>query len=216
MKQDLVEFVFISDRSGSMGACQEEAQNAINRMIDDQRNEEGECRLTFVEFDDVYDVVHDGVDIKDVPKYTLIPRGMTAMCDAVGKAITTVGARLAQTPEEERPSLVTVVISTDGFENASKEYSYKQVADMIKEQREKYSWQFVFLGVEIDEKVGTDLGIDLSNVVNLKRSKTSKAYGTTSDKLKAARQLSNRGACGQSVGSALAYSDSEKFDLSQE
>lgn len=215
MRQDLSEFVFISDRSGSMGSCREEAQNAINRMIEDQKGGNGECRLTLVEFDDVYDVVHDGVKVDDVPAYELQPRGMTALLDAVGKAMTTVGARLAKTPEEERPMLVTVVISTDGIENASKEYSHAQIAAMIKEQKEKYNWKFVFLGVELDESIGTGLNIDSSSVVNLKRSKSSAAYAMTSDKLRGLRdQVFELGAL--EIYENLDYSEAEKAELSED
>jgi len=120
MKQNLTELVIVSDRSGSMGDSREEAQGAINHFLNDQKGEEGDCNVTFVEFDNVYDVLHDGVSVEDVPEYTLVPRGMTALYDAVGTAITTVGERLAKTPEKDRPSLVSVVISTDGLENASR------------------------------------------------------------------------------------------------
>jgi len=213
MKQNLTELVIVSDRSGSMGDSREEAQGAINHFLNDQKGEEGDCNVTFVEFDNVYDVLHDGVSVEDVPEYTLVPRGMTALYDAVGTAITTVGERLAKTPEKDRPSLVSVVISTDGLENASREYSLQDVVKMIKTQKEEFSWQFTFLGVELDEKTGTDLGIDLGNVVNLKRDCTSAAYTMTSDKFKGTRNMLGSGLACQEAAKNMAYTSSEKLDL---
>lgn len=215
MNKNLTELVIVSDRSGSMTTSRLEAQGAINRFLKDQKEEDGQCNVTFVEFDDNYDVLADGKPIAEVGEYELVPRGWTALYDAIGKAITTVGERLAKLSETDRPGLVTVMISTDGAENSSKEYSYQQVADMIKTQKETYSWQFVFLGVELDERIGTALNIDISNVVNLKRSKSSHAYSNTSDKLKAARRAVSQGftASSRAVCDAMAYSDQEKADL---
>lgn len=216
MKQDLSELVIVSDRSGSMSSSREESQNAINRMISDQKDAEGECRLTFVEFDDLYDIVHDGIDVKEAPEYVLEPRGLTALYDAVGKAVSTVGSRLAKTPEAERPALVTLVISTDGHNNASKEYNRNQVAKMLKEQQEKYSWQVIFLGVEIDEQVAVDMNININNAVNIKRSKSSAAYAMTSSKLMSARNAVVAGADAKAVSGCMAYSDDEKLELASD
>ena len=167
MRQDLTQLVIISDRSGSMSSSQEESQNAINHLIDEQKKEEGECQLTFVEFDDSYDVVYDA-GIKDAPQYFLMPRGMTALYDAVGRTINMVGEKLRNLPEADRPALVQVVISTDGLDNRSREFSKSRVAQMIKRQRNEFSWQFVFIGVEIDaESIAVDLNININNAVKI-------------------------------------------------
>ena len=216
MRRDLSELIIISDRSGSMGAAQGEAQNAINRMLEDQKTGEGECRLTFVQFDDQHEVLYDGVNIKDVQPYKLIPRGWTALLDAVGTAINTVGDRLAKTPEDERPALVTVIVSTDGEENNSREYSHSQVAQMIKTQKEKYSWQFIFLGVELDEKIALSLNFSASNVANIKRCQSSNAYGMTSNKMSLARCATMEGASADVISDCLAYSDNEKDLLNKD
>ena len=213
MDNNKVEFVFVSDRSGSMGSCREEAENAINRMIDDQRNESGKCLITFIEFDDQYDVLYDGVDLENVSKYLLKPRGMTALYDAVGKAITTVGQRLANTPEVERPKLVTVVISTDGYNNASKEYTQSQVANMIKEQTDKYSWKFVFVGVDINEDIGVQMNINPNNVVSVARANSALGFQYTSDKLKRARSASAQNMSNEQIDAMLVYNQVERDEL---
>lgn len=215
MNKDLTEIIIVSDRSGSMKSCAEEAQGGINRFINEQKTHPGEARLTFVEFDDKYDVIHDAKPIKDVPAYSLVPRGWTALHDAMGKAITTVGERLAKMSENDRPGLVVCVISTDGEENSSREYNGPQVAAMVKEQTEKYSWQFLFLGANIDA-IGTakDLEVKTSGAINVASNKLGAAYRTSSDKVKQMRSATSRGASGQSVSAMAAYTDQERKDLS--
>lgn len=213
MRNDLTHLVLISDRSGSMAECREESQNAINRMIEDQQKEQGECLFTLVQFDDVYEVVHDSVNIKDVQPYELVPRGMTALYDAVGKAINTVGQNLSDMKEEDRPALITVVICTDGLNNASKEFSQLKVANLIKQQKEQYSWKFVFLGVEIDaEAIASNLNIDADAAVQVARDKSDIAYELFSGKMSSSRSAVRKGASAQSV--SLNYTDDEKAELS--
>jgi hypothetical protein len=117
-----------------------------------QKAAPGECKLTLVQFDNEYEVVWNARDIKDVPSIDAFyrPRGSTALLDAVGRAINTVGDDLAKRPEAERPGKVIIVVITDGHENASKEFTKKQIADMIKLQRESYSWEFTFIGANMD------------------------------------------------------------------
>lgn len=153
MKKDLTEIIFIIDRSGSMDRLTQDTIGGFNSFIENQKKEAGEAKLTTVLFDDNYEVLHDGVDLKDVKPLTdkeYSARGMTALLDAIGKTITDVGHRLNNTPEEERPEKVMVIITTDGAENASKEYTKSKVKEMIEEQTNKYSWVFMFLGANID------------------------------------------------------------------
>ena len=175
MKNNLTELVYILDMSGSMQAFTDDTIGGYNTMIEEQKKQDGEAYVTTVFFDDRYIVNKDRVDLKDVKKLTKTqykPLGMTAMLDAVGKTIISVGQKLDAMPEEEKPSKVMVTIITDGYENASKEFTWSQVQAMIKEQREKYSWVFTFIGANIDVmKVSQDLGID---------SRLSKSYGATS------------------------------------
>ncbi len=153
MKDNLTEIVFILDRSGSMQRLAEDTIGGYNAFIEEQKKQDGEANLTTVLFDDQYEVLHNGVNIKDVKPLTdkeYTARGMTALMDAVGRTINSVGDRLSKMDEVDRPSKVIVVITTDGMENASTEFTKKQVKDMITHQTEKYNWQFMFLGANID------------------------------------------------------------------
>lgn len=150
MKEDLTEIVLIVDRSGSMASIKEDAQGGFNEFIEEQKKLEGEARVTLIQFDTEIDTVYDNVNINEVKEYTLIPRSMTALLDAVGYTISKVGERLSNTPEEEKPSKVMVCIITDGQENSSKEYDRTKIKEMIEHQRTKYSWEFVFIGANVD------------------------------------------------------------------
>ena len=153
MKDNLTEIVFILDQSGSMWGLRDDTIGGYNTYVEDQKKHDGEAFLTTVLFDDHYVLLHDHVNIKDVKPIThdeYHPNGTTALMDAVGKTINYVGQRLSNTPEEERPAHVIFVITTDGYENASCEYTRAQVKQMIEHQQEKYSWQFIFVGAGID------------------------------------------------------------------
>ncbi|MEO0376753.1 MAG: vWA domain-containing protein [Cyanobacteria bacterium P01_A01_bin.17] len=210
MKQDYTHIVLIADRSGSMSASQGEAQAAINTFIKDQAAQPGNCTLSLAQFDNEYDLIHDFAVINDVPKYQLEPRGMTALYDAVGLTIASVGLKLAQMQESDRPALVTVVICTDGAENASKEYSQQRIAAMIKEQREVYHWKFIFLGVDIEaEQVAESIQIPVASAVKVSRRKGAAAYQVTSRKIAAARSALATG----KPAADIAYSADEKEEL---
>ena len=163
MKENLTEIVFILDESGSMQPLTDDTIGGFNSYVEEQKKEPGEAYLTTVLFDDRYIILHDHINLKDVPSLTdheYRPTGMTALMDAIGKTINNVGHRLANTPEEERPSHVIFVITTDVYENASREFTRTQVKRMIEHQQEKYSWQFLFLGAGIDAyKEASSIGI---------------------------------------------------------
>lgn len=180
MRKDLTELLMILDMSGSMHSLRDDTIGGYNSLIEEQKKEEGSAVVTTVLFNDGYTIVHDRVDINDVKPMTgaeYVPQGTTAMLDAVGKAITSVGQKLAAMPEEQRPSKVMVTIITDGYENASREYTWDIIKSMIKEQREKYSWIFTFIGADIDTmSVSDSLGIDS----RLSKSYTKSAAGSNS------------------------------------
>jgi uncharacterized protein YegL len=152
MKDNLTELVFILDRSGSMSRLTGDTIGGFNSTINEQKKKEGEAVVSVVLFDDVYSVLHNGVDIKSVPELTnkeYFARGSTALLDAIGKTINTVGARLKNTPEDERPAKVLLIITTDGEENASREFSDEQIKAMIEHQKTKYNWDVLFIGGDI-------------------------------------------------------------------
>jgi uncharacterized protein YegL len=163
--QNLTEIVMIVDRSGSMESIKDDAQGGFNSFIEEQKKLPGEAALTLVQFDTEYETVHENKPLKDVPPYTLVPRGWTALLDALGMTIAKVGERLAKTPEEQRPGKVLVVIITDGQENSSKEYTKEKVFEAVSHQREKYKWEFQFLAANQDA-IQAGASISIYNVSN--------------------------------------------------
>ncbi len=147
--QNLTELICIIDRSGSMESIRADAIGGFNTFLAKQKKIKGDrCLFTYTQFDTEYEVVHDGKPIEDIPpltEATYIPRGLTALLDAIGRTVNTVGARLAGTPEEQRPGRVAVVILTDGHENASQEFNHSKILEMIKTQSEQFKWEFVYL-----------------------------------------------------------------------
>lgn len=159
MKENCTEIVFILDESGSMWHLTDDTIGGFNSYLEEQKRNEGEAHITTVLFSTDYKVIHDHVDIKEVSPLTdkqYSPCGCTALLDAIGKTINNVGKRLADTPEEQRPAHVIFVITTDGMENSSKEYSYAQIKAMVEHQQTKYSWEFVFIGAGIDAYAEAD------------------------------------------------------------
>jgi hypothetical protein len=147
------------DRSGSMESIKSDTEGGFNAFIGEQRTQPGEARVTLAQFNTEYDVVYANRPIADVPPLALQPRGGTALLDGIGRLITDVGAELAAQAEDERPGHVIIVVMTDGYENSSREWTLKAVSAVIKRQEREYSWDFVFLGANIDAvAVGQGLG----------------------------------------------------------
>lgn len=167
---NLTEIVCILDKSGSMGSVRMDAIGGFNQFLKDQKGLASEARLTTIFFDTDYKVFYDGENIQHVPELTTqsyVPGGWTALLDAIGKTINTVGARLSNTPEHERPSKVVVVILTDGEENSSKEFTKAQINDMITHQKNAYQWEFIYLAANQDAiKEAGAVGIDAAHAFN--------------------------------------------------
>lgn len=177
-KENSAEIVIVVDRSGSMSPIAKDMCGGFETFLDEQRKLPGECKVTLVQFDNEYEVVYEAKPIADVPSLVLVPRGGTALLDAIGRTIDATGARLETMPEAERPSKVLCMIITDGAENASKEYGRKRVFDMITTQREKFSWEFIFLGANQDSfAAARDIGIPSINVANFVASAGPQARG---------------------------------------
>ena len=153
MKKNLTEMVFILDRSGSMQGLEGDTIGGFNAMLEKQKLEEGEAFVSTVLFDDESSVLHDRVDIQKVAPMThrdYFVGGCTALLDAVGEAICHIANVHKYAREEDVPEKTVFVITTDGMENASRKYTYEKVKKMISLQQEKYGWEFLFLGANID------------------------------------------------------------------
>jgi hypothetical protein len=175
---ELTEIVCIVDRSGSMEAIKKEAIGGFNNFLESQQKVEGKANMTLAQFDDQYELLYNGVDVQNVSKYTdatYVPRGMTALLDAVGKTINSISARMAAMKDEDRAKKVLVSILTDGYENASKEYKLDQVKKLVEEKR-AVGWEFIFIGAGLDkiaaESIGTGMGVNASNILNVNHSGT--------------------------------------------
>ena len=200
------------DRSGSIASIREDISGAYDSFVADQRKVPGECLFTLAQFDTHYDEVYTDVPVAEVPPLNLVPRGMTALFDATGKLITSVGERLAALPEEERPGTVIVVIMTDGLENASREWTADSVKSLIEQQKEQYGWEFVYLGADQDAiKVASGMGIRGDSAMTYTRGQAGEALRMTSHNVGAYR---NAVASGQ-VGS-LAYSAAQRANAQDE
>ena len=170
MKKNLTEIVFILDRSGSMSGLEGDTIGGFNAMIEKQKREPGEALISTVLFDNEDEVIHDRVDIQKIEPLTnkdYYVRGCTALLDAVGSAIHHIGNVHKYAREEDRPEKTLFVITTDGMENASRKYSYDRLKMMIERQKEKYGWEFIFLGANIDAaKEAARFGIDADCVAD--------------------------------------------------
>lgn len=153
MKKDLTELVFILDKSGSMGGLERDTIGGYNAMLEKQRAQEGECRITTVLFADSCELLHDRIDIRAVSPITdneYSVGGSTALFDAIGTAIRKICSVQKHTEKEYRADKVMFVIITDGEENASREYTAEKIRAQISRQKEQFGWEFVFLGANID------------------------------------------------------------------
>lgn len=168
----MTELVFILDRSGSMSRLESDTIGGFNSMIDKQKKEEGEAVVSTVLFDNESVVIHDRLPLDKVPRMTekeYFTRGCTALLDAVGGAIHHIGNVHKYVRKEDVPEKTLFIITTDGYENASKRYDYEKVRKMIERQKEKYGWEFLFLGANIDAAAEAKrFGISADRAVNYK------------------------------------------------
>ena len=170
MKKNLTEIVFILDRSGSMRGLEADTIGGFNAMIDKQKRAEGEAIVSTVVFDNVSQVIHDRVDVRHIRPMTAedyTVGGCTALLDAIGGAIHHIGNVHKYAREEDVPEHTLFVITTDGMENASHRYDSKKVKAMIERQKERYGWEFLFLGANIDAvETAESFGIGRDRAVN--------------------------------------------------
>jgi len=209
MRKELTDVTVVLDRSGSMQSCWIEAETGVNAFVEKQRAADGECVFSLVQFDTEYEFVHRGVPIADVPKFSLVPRGMTALLDAVGRAINETGERLKGMKKKDRPGLVVFVIVTDGAENASHEFTKAQVKELVERQQSEYQWQFTFLGANQDAfSEAKSLGIPVGAAAGYSVANTDQVFCAASSNVSRMRSAAMSG-----VPVAADYTDEERDSM---
>ena len=197
MKKGLTELVMIIDRSGSMSGLEADTIGGFNSMIEKQKREEGEAYVSVVLFDDRNEVLYDRVDIQKVEPMSdkqYYVRGCTALLDAVGGAIHHIGNVHKYAREEDVPEKTIFIITTDGMENASRQYTYDKVKRMIERQKERHHWEFMFLGATIDAvREAGRFGINASRAVRYEHDSkgTQLNYSVVSDVVGYARRAAS-------------------------
>lgn len=170
MRKDLTELVFILDRSGSMSGLEADTIGGFNSLIQKQKKEEGDALISVVLFDDQAEVLYDRVPLNRIEPMNdkqYFVRGCTALLDALGGAIHHIGNVHKYAREDDRPEKTIFIITTDGMENSSHRYSYDKVKRMVERQREKYGWEFLFLGANMDAiSVAARFGVQANRAVN--------------------------------------------------
>jgi len=209
MKDDLTQITMILDRSGSMSAVRDATVSGFNEFIAGQKAVPGEAKISLIQFDteNPYELVFDGNPIQQVPKLTVemyVPRGGTPLHDALGRAIDDLGGKLAKEAEAERPGKVVLVVMTDGLENSSREYTAPRLAEMIKQQRETYKWEFVFLGANQDA-ILTGERLNIPQLSSL-------TYASTPDGVQSAIRSTSAsvGAFRRGESAAVSYSEEDR------
>ncbi len=208
MNKNLTDITVVLDRSGSMHSRKDDAEGGLNTFIEEQKKQDGDAVFTLIKFDDQYEVVCNAIGINSVEKINLDPRGSTALLDAVGKAITSTGERLRNKSENERPGLVVICIVTDGYENASLEYTKDKIKELITEQTDKYNWQFTFLGADQDAfGEGISMGLNVNTILNYDSVNTRQVFGSMARNVSTMRAQS---LAGETV--SCSYTDKERED----
>ena len=193
MRKNLTEIVFILDRSGSMCGLEADTIGGFNSMIEKQKKADGEAIISTILFDNVSEVIHDRADIRSIQPMTeddYTVRGCTALLDAIGGAVHHIGNVHKYARAEDVPEHTLFVITTDGMENASRRYDSETVKKMIERQKEKYGWEFLFLGANIDAvETARSVGISKDRAVNYRsdREGTALNYEVVSEAISAVR-----------------------------
>lgn len=192
-KKNLTEIVCVLDRSGSMGSIIDDAIGGFNAFLRSQQElDEGLARMTIAMFDDEYDLITESEDIADVEEFdttTFVPRGCTALNDAIGKTITTMSENFNNRSKSKKPDNVVFVILTDGGENTSREYKLDQVKKLIEDKTENEDWKFVFLSSDVSAfEQGDALGIRNTTRYGKSGKSTKSAYASLSCAVEGSRK----------------------------
>ncbi len=189
----------VVDRSGSMESMKSDAQHSINNFMKEQSNADGRITVSLYDFNNTSRRVFGPIEAKEAPSYQLVPTGGTALRDAMNAAITETGTFLRNLAEKKRPGKVVFVTITDGEENSSRFCTTTQLKEKVEEQTNKYEWEFLFLGANIDAfQTGAALGV----YNNIQYANTGIAYAAAYDSF--SHSLLNARATGATVSSTLA------------
>lgn len=203
MINNLTEIIIILDRSGSMNSIKSDMEEALNSFIEDQKKCKDKANVTLVQFDDQYREVFKDKPIEDIKEIKIIPRGMTALLDAIGKTINSTIEHFEKIYGDMQPKKVAVVIITDGEENSSKEFTNHQIKKMISKQQNNHGWAFTYLGANQDSfTTAMNIGIPLTDTIN---------YSTTTAGIRnVANSMSKNLSCYRSTGIMSGYSDEDR------
>lgn len=179
---DLTLIALLVDRSGSMARCRDDMEGGLNAFVENQASEPGDAEITLAQFDKMYELAWPLGPINDAPKYTLMPRGCTALLDSMGRFITEVGEELAKRDEADRPGKVIVCIVTDGLENSSVDWTRDGVKALVERQRSQWQWEFIFLGANMDAvQEAASVGIPQKSSLTFDEANARDAYSMTSN-----------------------------------
>lgn len=201
-RTDLTDITFVLDRSGSMQSIKNVTIEAFNGFLHSQRTGAGTAQMTLVQFDDQFELVYGAIPMQHAPELTdatFQPRASTALVDAIGRTIKATADRLQRLTPEQRPGTVVFVTLTDGYENASHEYTLQRVNEMIREQRDKEAWQFIFLGANQDAiATAAQMGVAAGQAMTFSASEsgTRGVWGAISSKLHRVRAACAKGGPG--------------------
>jgi uncharacterized protein YegL len=205
------DITMLLDRSGSMSRLKEDIEGGFDAFIQEQRAQEGICRVSLSQFDNRYDVVYTARDIADVPPLQLHPRGMTALLDAIGTAIAATRERLDRLPDADKPGVVIIGIMTDGLENASTEMTYPAVKALIEEYERQHDWIFTYMGANQDAiEEGAKMGIRRDQTLTYAAQAAPDAMRVYSANITRTRHTSAAGGSRDDITAAAAFTEAER------
>lgn len=207
MTVDSCAIAMIIDRSGSMYSIKEDTVGSVEQFVTDQKKEDGKGYLKMVQFDDTVETIYEFEDLSKVDEKKIrevyTPRGTTALLDAVGRTIADLSITLEKMDEVERPKRVVVAVITDGYENASSEYTKEQISKLVSEKTEKEGWEFVWLGATMDAvDVAASYGFSKDQSVRFTTNNMQETVSTLSTKVSSYR-----------VGGSVAFAQEEREAL---
>jgi uncharacterized protein YegL len=209
--QNLTHIYFLLDRSGSMTSIRTETIAGFDAFIAEQRKVAGTCRVTLAQFDHEYEDVYADRDLAAVPSLELTPRGSTALLDALGRLIVTAGERMAAMPEDSRPGSVVVGVMTDGYENASTEWTHERIKALIDQQTRDYHWEFLYLGADQDAiEEGAKMGFAGDKSVTYRRGKANKVMADMGANVGAYRAARVAGVAPAAASALTAFTDEQR------